>query len=88
MVSVKALKVEVDGAWLDSVDVNAIPVQVIGREDEGVWVFSNLAAARKHFPELDPYRDTDRFTAAMRGEANNAPMLRFETWKAYEVYSS
>jgi hypothetical protein len=87
VVPVKALKVEVDGTWLDSVDVNAIPVQVIGREDEGLWVFSNLAAARKHFPELDPYRHSDRFTAAMRGEVNDAPALRFETWAAYEVYS-
>ena len=84
----KALKVEVDGTWLDSVGVNAIPVQVIGREDEGVWEFPNLAAAQKQFPELDPYRSTDRFTAAMRGEVNNAPVLRFETWAAHDVYSS
>jgi len=85
---VKALKVEVDGTWLDSMDVNAIPVQVIGWEDEGTWDFPNLASARKQFPELDPYRDTDRFTAAMRGEVNDAPALRFETWAAYDVYSS
>lgn len=84
----KALKLEVDGTWLDSVDVNAIPVQVIGREDEGAWEFSNLAAAQKQFPELDPYRSTSRFTAAMRGEVNAAPALRFETWAAFDVYSS
>src|SRR5215472_5312500 len=59
--------------WLGSVDVNAVPVQVIGREDEGAWDFPNLAAAQKQFPELDPYRSTNRFTAAMRGEVNDAP---------------
>lgn len=84
----KALKVTVDDSWLDFIDVNAIPVQVIGRENEGLWDFSNLAAARKQFHELDPYRSTDRFTAAMRGEVNDAPALRFETWAAYDVYSS
>lgn len=84
----KAVKVKVDETWLDSVDVNAIPVQVIGREDEGVWEFPNLAAAQKQFPDLDPYRSTDRFTPAMRGGVNDAPTLRFETWAAYDVYSS
>lgn len=84
----KAAKVKVDETWLDSVDVNAIPVQVIGREDEGAWDFPNLAAAQKQFPDLDPYRSTDSFTAAMRGEVNNGPALRFETWPAYDVYSS
>ena len=83
-----ALKVKVDETWLDSVYVNAIPVQVIGREDEGVWEFPNLPAARKQFPELDPYRSTSRFTPAMRGELNDAPTLRFETWAAYDMYSS
>lgn len=84
----KGSKVNSDETWLESVDMNAIPVQVIGREDEGVWGFPNLAAAQKQFPELDPYRNTDRFTAAMRGEVNGAPALRFETWAAYDVYSS
>lgn len=84
----KALKVKVDESWLDSEDVYAIPVQVIGREDEGAWEFPNLAAAQKQFPELDPYRSTGRFTSGMRGEVNDMPALRFETWAAYNVYSS
>lgn len=84
----KALRVKVDKTWLDCVDVNAIPVQVIGCQNEGVWDFLNLAAAQKQCPELDPYRSTDRFTSAMRGEINDAPALRFETWAAYDVYSS
>jgi hypothetical protein len=70
------------------VDVNAIPVEVIGSRHEDVWNFPNLSAAQKMFPELDPYRSTNRFTAAMRGELDNAAALRFETWAAYEVYSA
>lgn len=77
-----------DLSWLDSVDVDAAPVQVIGWRDEGVWNYPNLAAARKEFPELDPYKSTSRFTAAMRGEVDNEPALRFETWEAYEGYST
>jgi len=85
---VKALKVKVDDTWLDSVDVNAIPVQVIGSDEEGAWEFPDLGAAQREFPELDPYRSTSRFTSAMRGEVNDALALRFETWAAYDVYSS
>jgi hypothetical protein len=73
--------------WLDSIDVNAIPVLVIGCQHEATWDFQNLADAQEIFPELDPYRSSTKFTAAMRGEVNNAPELRFETWAAYEVYS-
>jgi hypothetical protein len=76
-----------DPYWLDSVDVNALPVQVVGWGNEGVWNYPNLAAARKEFPELDPYKGTSRFTAAMRGEVDNESVLRFETWEAYEGYS-
>lgn len=61
------LFVTFDLSWLDSVDVNATPVQVIGWQDEGVWNYPNLEAARKEFPELDPYKSTSRFTAAMSG---------------------
>ncbi len=70
------------------VDVNAIPVQVVGWHDEGVWEFSDLARARKQFPDLDPFRNTTRFTCAMPGEVNHTPALRFETWAAYKAYSS
>jgi hypothetical protein len=75
-------------SWLDSVDVNALPVQVVGWRNEGVWNYPDLAAARKQFPELDPYKSTSRFTAAMRGERDSGTVLRFETWEAYEVYST
>lgn len=69
------------------VDVNAFPVQVIGWQDEGVWEFTNLGCALKQFPDLDPFRNTARFTCAMSGEVNHKPALRFETWAAYKTYS-
>lgn len=73
--------------WLDEVDVHAIPVQVVGVQQEGVCEFPNLAAAQKLFPELDPYKSSDKFTWAMRGELNEAPALRFETLNAYKFFS-
>ena len=82
------LELTVDHIWFDSIDVNTVPVEVIGAGPEGVSYFPNLAAARQKFPQLDPYRSTTNFTCAMRGEIDNSPALRFETWSAYEVYSS
>jgi hypothetical protein len=73
--------------WLDEVDVHAIPVQVVGVEGEGVSEFPNLAAAQRLFPELDPYKSSDQFTWALRGEMDGAPALRFETWTAYKFFS-
>lgn len=77
----------IDVSWLDSVDADAVPVQVVGTRAEGIWEFSDLAAARQKFPELDPYRSTARFTWAMWGAVNDMAGLRFETWVAYDVYS-
>jgi len=73
--------------WLDEVDVHVIPVQVVGVEDEGVSEFPHLAAAQKVFPDLDPYKGSDKFTWAMRGELKEAPALRFETWTAYQFFA-
>lgn len=77
-------------SWLESVDVNAIPVQVVAwQEDRAVIsIFPNLAVARQTFPELDPHNSTSEFTWAMRGEIDDAPALRFETWAAYDVFSA
>ena len=67
-------------------DVHGIPVQVVVSEEE-FYEFPNLAAARELFPELNPIQSSDEFTWAMRGELNEAPALRFETWAAYQFYS-
>src|SRR5438067_1152222 len=59
--------------------------RVVGWRHEGVWNCPNLAAARKQFPELGPYKSTARFTAAMPGEVDNELALRFETWAASAI---
>lgn len=72
-------------SWQNDVDVNAIPVQVVGQG----WYqqFTNLAAARVVFPTLDPKVNNKDFTWAMRGEVAGQPALRFETWKVYRELS-
>lgn len=34
----------IDLSWLDSVDVDTVPVQVVGWQDQGVWNYPNLGA--------------------------------------------
>jgi hypothetical protein len=75
------------GCWFDDVTVHAIPVQVVGIQEEGASEFPNLAAAQQLFREIDPYKSSDTFTWAMRGELNGAAALRFETWEAYNFFS-
>lgn len=75
-------------SWLDSVDLDAIPVQVVDLSPEGILEFPNLATARTIFPELNPYHSTSRFTLALRGDIDGAPTMRFETWAAYRFYTT
>ena len=75
-----------------------MPVQVVGVKNGritgdggGVQVFKNLKAAQKVFPPpegIDPEENTMQFTWAMRGEVNGKPAGRFETWRAYKMYST
>lgn len=69
-----------------------LPVIVCGVVDgeitengSGGQRFANLEDARKVFPDLDPAQNTKRFTWAAKGGDN---LVRFETWKANEIYSS
>jgi hypothetical protein len=75
--------------WLDSVDVEATPVQIVIKNEDSweVHEYPNLAEAKKAFPDLDPYRNARNFTWAMRGELNGAPALRFENWAAENILS-
>ena len=75
-------------SWLEEVDIDVIPVQVIGWGDEGIFHFGNLAEAKQTFPELDPHKQGSRFTWAMRGEIHGSPAMRFETWEAESHYSA
>jgi len=72
-----------------------MPVQVVGVKNGritgsggGVQVFKNLKAAQKVFPDLDPEENTMRFTWVTRGEIGFKDAGRFETWRAYKMYSS
>lgn len=72
--------------WLESVDIESIPVQVVALDN--YEEFFNLADAQAKYPALDPNHNGPDFTWAMRGEINGKPAMRFETWAAYEVYST
>lgn len=62
-----------------------IPVEVIFSNPSRREVFDNFAAAKAAHPELDLFRNTKRFTWAMRGAdpKTGATMARFECWDTY-----
>jgi hypothetical protein len=72
-----------------------IPVIVIGVElgtsalvGKGYEEFINLNEALKKYPDLNPNKDTKRFTGAMKEvKEKRINRLRFETWAAYDLYS-
>lgn len=74
-----------------------MPVQVVGVKNGritgdggGVQVFKNLKAAQKAFPPpegIDPEENTMQFTWVTKGEVKGRPAGRFETWRAYDLYS-
>jgi hypothetical protein len=72
-----------------------IPIVVVGVESgkptfsgKGFEEFINLNEALKAYSDLDPNKNTKRFTWAMK-EVNNGKIskLRFETWAANDIYS-
>jgi hypothetical protein len=72
-----------------------IPVIVVG-VDVGIFTlngkgseeFTNLHAALKKYPDLDPNKNTERFTWAMKEvSGKRINKLRFETWAANDLYS-
>ena len=71
-----------------------MPVQVVGVKNGritgdggGVEVFKNLKDAQKKYSGLDPEENTMQFTWVTRGEVKGKDAGRFETWKAYKMYS-
>jgi hypothetical protein len=71
-----------------------MPVQVVGVKNGritgnggGVEVFKNLKDAQKKYSDLDPEENTMRFTWVTKGEVKGRPAGRFETWRAYDMYS-
>lgn len=73
-----------------------IPVIVCGVDNgkftdngSGYKDFKNLKSALLEFPDLHPKLNTKRFTWAIKEiKEDKIKKLRFETWKAYEAYSS
>lgn len=74
-----------------------LPVIVVGIENgeitktgSGYKDYANLKEALLEFSDLHPELTTRRFTWAMKefDESKNIKKLRFETWKAYDIYSS
>jgi hypothetical protein len=70
-----------------------MPVQVVGVKNgkitgngSGVEVFKNLKDAQKRY-NVDPEKNTRQFTWVLKGEVNGKDVGRFETWKAYKMYS-
>ena len=70
-----------------------MPVQVVGVKNgkitgngSGVEVFKNLKDAQKRY-DIDPEKNTMQFTWVMKDEVNGKDAGRFETWKAYKMYS-
>lgn len=68
-----------------------IPVTVCGvyngiitEDGSGFETFKNLRSALLEFPDLHPKLNTKRFTWAMGDKKKE---MRFETWKAYKVFS-
>ena len=74
-----------------------MPVQVVGVKNGritgdggGVMIFKNLKDAQKAFPPpegIDPEENTMQFTWVTKGEVKGRPAGRFETWRAYKMYS-
>ncbi|QWT87126.1 DUF4935 domain-containing protein [Chryseobacterium sp. PCH239] len=83
-----------DGKFIDIKEwCKNLPVIVCGVKDGiitedglGVMNFKDLDEAQKIFPQLSIKTETQDFTSALGNKINEN--LRFETWKALELYSS
>lgn len=53
----------------------------------GSMIFESLEDALMEFPDLDPENPTKRFTKAFP-ESRDGIIFRFETWAAFNFYSS
>ncbi|WDF45375.1 PIN domain-containing protein [Chryseobacterium sp. KACC 21268] len=74
--------------WTKTLEVLVCGVQNGNFTDNGLgsMKFENIKRAKEVFPELDIYKQSEFFTAALGNKITES--LRFETWKANEFYSS
>lgn len=63
---------------------------IITNDGSGYEDFNNLKEALVEYPDLHPKLNTKRFTWAMKETTEDGKIkkLRFETWKAYDFYST
>ena len=71
--------------WRDKHLYADSPVQVV--TSKGAEIFPNLAAAQRKYPDLDPDKNTRRFTWAMKGKVRGRPAMRFEDWNTNDMMS-
>ena len=62
------------------------PVVVVLSMKEG-YEFKNLEEAKQYYPDLDPDVNGANFTWAMHDVVDGKPAMRFESWKANEIFS-
>jgi hypothetical protein len=58
----------------------------VTRNGSGVQRYMTLKEALAVFPDLDPHRNTERFTCALGNPQKDE--MRFETWAANKFYST
>jgi hypothetical protein len=51
------------------------------------YEFQNLEEAKKVYPDLDPDINGQNFTWAMHDKVDGQTAMRFESWKANEIFS-
>ena len=51
------------------------------------YEFDSLEEAKNYYPDLDPDVNGPNFTWAMHDKVNGQPAMRFESWKANELFS-
>lgn len=64
------------------ITICGVTMNEITKNGAGVQQFDSLEDAKKVFPDLDEHKNGKRFTCGMEHGT------RFETWKAYDLYSS
>jgi len=67
--------------------VEDMPCKVVVSCPPRCHSFATLREAKRVFPSLDPFHNTKDFTWAMREGTDEEPVMRFEDWKANDLFS-
>jgi hypothetical protein len=89
VLSLQADLTQLDFYFKISVIVVGVEQGMFTLNGRGFEEFTNLHEALKKYPDLDPNKNTERFTWAMKEvSGKRINKLRFETWAANDLYSS